>query len=152
MEKKHLLFIYHSQSGHTAQLIEKCKQGASKEEVEIRHLKAFDTTLEDVLWADGIVIGTPEYFGTMSGALKDFFDRTYDDAKKAEINKPYALIISAGNDGTGAERQVQSLTTSYTMKRVLDTIIVNETEFDSKLIDVEELGQTFAAGLALGIF
>lgn len=105
-----------------------------------------------MLWADGIVIGTPEYFGTMSGALKDFFDRTYDDAKKAEINKPYALIISAGNDGTGAERQVQSLTTSYTMKRVLDTIIVNETEFDSKLIDVEELGQTFAAGLALGIF
>jgi len=152
MNKKHLLFIYHSQGGHTEQLIQKCIEGATKEEVEIKILKAFDTTLDDIIWADGIVFGTPEYFGAMCGALKDFFDRTYDDAKSLGINKPYALVIAAGNDGTGAERQVQSLTTSYTMKRVLDTIIVTESEFESKFTDVAELGQTFAAGLALGIF
>lgn len=152
MERKHLLFIYHSLKGHTELLIQKCIEGASKENVEIKVQKALDATLDDILWADGIVLGTPEYFGSMSGGLKDFFDRTYSPARALAINKPYALLISCETDGTGAERQVQSITPSYTLKKALDTIIVKESEQAEKLPAIEELGQTFAAGIDLGIF
>ncbi|HOU46274.1 MAG TPA: flavodoxin family protein, partial [Chitinophagales bacterium] len=104
---KHLLFIYHSQSGHTEALIEKCKAGAAKEEVEIRVVKALHAILEDMIWADGILLGTPENFGSMSGGLKNFFDRTYYPAREIGINKPYALLISCETDGSGTEQQIQ---------------------------------------------
>lgn len=149
---KKLLFIYHSQSGHTEDLIQRCKLGAEKENVEIKLVKALEATIEDIIWADGIIFGTPENFGSMSGGLKNFFDRTYYPARDLEINKPYALLISCETDGSGTDRQVQTIATGYVLKRVLETIIVKESEHTEKLPAVEELGQTFAAGLALGIF
>ncbi len=141
-----------SQSGHTKSLIQKCKIGAEKENVEIKIIKALDAELVDIIWADGIIFGTPENFGSMSGGLKNFFDRTYYPAREIEINKPYALLISCETDGSGTERQIQTITTGYVLKKVLDTIIVKESEFNPKIVAVEELGQTFAAGLVLGIF
>ena len=42
---------------------------------------------------DGLIIVTPEYFGTMSGAVKAFFDRTYYPAREQNIKLPFALII-----------------------------------------------------------
>lgn len=151
--KKHLLIIFHSQKGHNEQLAKACLGGAELEpDVEIRFQKALDTKLEDVLWSDGIIIVTPEYFGNMSGAVKDFFDRTYYPAREQEINLPYALAICCENDGTGAERNIQTIATGYVLRKTLDTLIVKEKELDSELYKAEELGQTFAAGLALGIF
>jgi multimeric flavodoxin WrbA len=150
---KKILIIYHSQKGHTAQLAQACQQGVNMEsEVEVRLQKAFDSNLEDVIWADGIILATPEYFGYMSGALKDFFDRTYYPAKHLEIIRPYALMISCESDGSNTERTVQNLATSYTLKKSLDTLISNDKDFDKALIAASELGQSFAAGLSMGIF
>lgn len=150
--KKQLLFIYHSQSGHTERLINRCALGASKEIIDIKIIKALDATIEDVVGADGIIFGTPENFGTMSGGLKVFFDSTYDAARNLQLQKPFALIVSCETDGTGADRQVQTIATGYILKKVLETIIVKEAEHEQKMDAVEELGQTFAAGLLLGIF
>lgn len=150
---KKILIIYHSQKGHTEQLAQACQQGVSMEsEVEVRLQKVFDSTLEDIIWADGVIIATPEYFGDMSGALKDFFDRTYYPARHKEINLPCALIISCENDGTNAERKVQNITGSYTLKKALDTLIAKDQDFEKNLGLASELGQTFAAGLSMGIF
>ena len=83
---KHLLIIYYSQSGNTTQLARAVFRGCQQEtDVETRICEAFDANLEDLLWADGLLFGTPENFGTMSGALKDFFDRTYYPADQGEI-------------------------------------------------------------------
>ncbi len=151
--KKHLLIIYHSQKGHNEQLAKACLKGAEQEpEVDIRFLRAFDTNLVDVLWSDGIIIVTPEYFGNMSGAVKDFFDRTYYPAHEQEIHLPYALMICCENDGTGAERNIQTIATGYILRKTLDTLIIKEKDLESSLDKAEELGQTFAAGLCMGIF
>jgi len=151
--KKKLLIIYHTQSGNTEKLAEACFTGALKDfEVEVRIKKALGTTLQDVLMADALIIATPEYFGTMSGAMKDFFDRTYYPAREQNLNKPYALIISCENDGTGAERQIETIATGYVLRKTLDTLIVKESELEQRVSEAEELGQTFASGLALGIF
>ena len=150
---KKILIIYHSQKGHTEQLAKACQQGANLEsEVEVRLQKAFDTKLEDMIWADGVIIATPEYFGDMSGAIKDFFDRTYYPARHQEINLPYALIVSCENDGTNAERKIQNIAGSYTLKKSLDTLNAKALDFQNNLILAAELGQTFAAGLSMGIF
>ena len=152
MSKK-LLLIYHSQKGHNLKLAEACLTGIQKEEgLEIRFQKASDTVLEDVLWADGIILVTAEYFGYMSGAMKDFFDRTYYPARDRNINIPYALLVCSETDGTGCVRSIESLAPSYTLRRALEPLLIKEHVLEAGLSLAEEQGQTFAAGLVMGIF
>lgn len=150
---KHLLIIYHSQSGNTAQLARAVFRGCQQESgVETRLLEAFDANLEDLLWADGLLFGTPENFGTMSGALKDFFDRTYYPAEQHQLNLPYALFISAGNDGSGAVREIDRIVSGYPMKKIAAPLIAKGEVSGDHLKQCEEFGLSMAAGLAMGIF
>ncbi len=59
--------------------------------------------IDDPLWANGLLIGTPEHFGYMAGAIKDFMDRTPPILRKARSmgRPPYAVFVQRGNDGTG---------------------------------------------------
>ena len=111
---KNLLIIYHSQSGNAEQMAQAVLLGCQLEsDIACRLVRAFDAHLDDLLWADGLLFGTPENFGTMSGALKDFFDRTYYPAEEYQLNLPYATFISADNDGTGAERDIDRISKGY---------------------------------------
>ncbi len=150
---KHLLIVYHTQSGNTGQLCEAVVAGAQEEtEIELRCKMAKDSDLDDLLWSDAILFGTPENFGYMSGALKDFFDRTYYPAEPYELNRPYALFISAGNDGTGAVRECDRILTGYPMKKVIEPLIARGEVTPEHLEQAKELGQTMACGLAFGIY
>ena len=55
-------------------------------DVEVSFKKAKVAGVEDLLKADGIIFGTPENFGYMSGALKDFFDRTFYEVEEKVEN------------------------------------------------------------------
>ena len=107
---KNLLIVYHTQTGNTEKLAEAAREGATDELVEgvdVRYLKVGSAGPEDLLWADGLLLGTPENFGYMSGAMKDFFDRTFYPVEGRIISLPYAVFISAGNDGSGALRAIR---------------------------------------------
>ena len=150
---KKLLILFHSQSGNTRQLAKAVLEGAKQEpDIECRYKTAAEGTLEDLLWADGLLFGTPENFGYMSGMLKDFFDRTFYPAEPYAINLPYAVFISAGNDGTGAEREIDRIANGYPLRKVAETLICRGEVSAEHLQQAEELGASMAAGLALGIF
>ena len=72
---KHLLVIYHSRSGTNLQLVEAIKRGVSSEpfELDLEIRSAFEADADDLLWADATIFVSPEHFGYMAGALKDFF-------------------------------------------------------------------------------
>lgn len=152
--KKHLLILYHTQSGNTGRLAEAVWRGAQLEAdaVETRLIKAADGRLDDLLWCDAVLFGTPENFGYMSGMLKDFFDRTYYPAEPYELNRPYGLFISAGNDGSGAVRECDRILLGYPMKKVMEPLIAKGEITTEHLASAEELGQTLACGLGLGVF
>ena len=150
---KNLLIIYHTQSGNTGQLAEAVNRGAClEEEVEVRILKAADGRLEDLLWCDAVLFGTPENFGYMSGAMKDFYDRTFYPAEPYELNRPYGLFISAGNDGSGAVRECDRILLGYPMKKVMAPLICKGEINPEYLAAAEEFGQTMACGLSIGVF
>ena len=150
---KHLTIIYHSQSGNTQRLAEAVAAGAREEEGLIVSLKtAFNAELEDLLSADGLLFGTPENFGYMSGALKDFFDRTYYPAEPHQINLPYGVFISAGNDGSGAVREIDRIAKGYPLRRVAEPLIAKGEVSQQHLQQCRELGLSMAAGLVMGIF
>ena len=151
---KHLLIVFHSQTGHTQRMAEAALRGASleAEQVETRMMRALVAGIDDLLWCDGLLIGTPENFGFMSGAVKDFFDRTYYPAQGKVHQLPYGLFVSCGNDGTGAVRQVERIARGYPLRPVVDPLVARGELTDEVLARCEEMGQTLAAGLALGVF
>ena len=140
-------------------------RGATAEpSLQTRLLRAGETTAEDVLAADGYVFVTPENLASMSGVMKDFFDRTYYGALDRIAGRPYATLVCAGSDGSNAVRQIERICTGWRLKAVCDPIIVcthaqtPEAILAPKTIDAEnirrceETGAAIAAGLALGIF
>jgi len=150
---KHLLIIYHTQSGNTGQMAEAVLRGCQQEsDVQTRLVKAFDARLDDLLWADGLLFGTPENFGYMSGALKDFFDRTYYPAEPHQLNLPYAIFISAGNDGSGAVREIDRIAIGYPLRKISEPLIARGDINQQHLKQCEEFGLSMATGLSMGIF
>lgn len=152
-ERKRLLVVYHTQSGNTARLAQAVLSGASRvDEVDTILLRAFDADEDDLLACNGLLLGTPENFGTMSGALKDFFDRTYYPCEGRLTGLPFAIFVSAGNDGTGAVREIQRIAAGYGWRPVSDALIARGDITDADLAACEELGEAMASGIALGIF
>lgn len=150
---KKLLIIYHSQTGNTRQLAESALAGAQLEDqCASRLLTAPEAGLEDLLWCDGLIIASPENFGTMCGLVKDFFDRTYYPAEPYALNRPYGLLVSAGNDGSGAVREMDRILCGYPMKKVLPDVIAQGEILAEHLQAAAESGEGLASGLVLGIF
>ena len=150
---KTLLIVYHSQSGNTEQLARAVYRGAGEiPDTQTKIMKAAQATLQDLLDCNGVLFGTPENFGYMSGAIKDFFDRTFYPAQDYDLKLPYALFISAGNDGTGAIRQIDRILLGYPMRKVAEPIICQGEVTPDHLAACEELGLTLAAGIGMGIY
>jgi multimeric flavodoxin WrbA len=116
--------------------------------------RAAEAGLRDLLECDGLAIGSPEYFGYMAGMVKDFFDRTYQEAlgRKEVLKKPYVVFISAGNDGTGALKSIERICTGYRLKKIYDPVVARGEINQETLIRCDELGKTIAAGCKEGIY
>ncbi len=151
--RKRLLVVYHTQTGHTGRMAEAVLRGARQiEEVETVLRRAGEAGIDDLLGCDGLLIGTPENFGTMAGMVKDFFDRTYYPAEGRTLGLPYAVFVSAGNDGSGAVREIARIATGYGWKTVAEPVIARKALTDEDLARCEELGMGLAAGIAFGVF
>ena len=150
-----ILVIYHSQSGNTKKMAESVTSGINSVDTVIANLKtAGEATIKDLRHCDGIAIGSPEYFGYMSGMIKDFFDRTYEIASSniKEFGKPYVLFVSAGNDGQNTCVQIERICLGFSFKKVHEPIISRGEISKSILQECFEMGQTIAAGCDLRIY
>lgn len=152
-------------TGATRQLACSAAQGAGAEEgVEVVLMQSFEAQAGDVLQADGFIFAAPENLGSMSGMMKDFFDRTYYQVLDQLNGRPYVALICAGSDGRGAAQQIARIATGWRLKPIADAYIVctqaqtPERIVAPKALDAlalmrgAELGRTLAAGLSAGIF
>ena len=150
-----ILVVYHSQAGHTQRMAESVAKGAGCiEDVTVVLKRAAEANLRDLLECDGLAIGSPEYFGYMAGMVKDFFDRTYNEARgrKEVFKKPYVLFVSAGNDGTGTLNSMERISTGYQFKKVYEPVVARGEIDRDTIIRCEELGKIIAAGCREGIY
>lgn len=148
-----LLIVYHSQSGNTERLAAALEEGARRVAgIEVLKLSAAQTTAAHLKTCRVLVLCSPEYFGYMAGAIKDFFDRTYEPVREHTNGKSYATVISAGNDGTGALNSIERIVAGYRLRKVQEPIIVRGKPCPDDLARCVELGETLAAGMDLGIY
>lgn len=154
MAEKHLLIIAHAPSPNTQRLVDAVLAGARHPDIEnvrVSFKPPLEAGPDDVLEADALILGTTENLGYMSGALKDFFDRSYYPCLERTQGKPYALFIRAGHDGTGTRRAVERIATGLRWRPVQPPLICRG-EFDETFLEqCEELGTYLAAGLDAGI-
>ena len=147
-------------------LLEAVVAGASDDaisgvDVVVRH--ALEATVDDVLAADGYILGTPANFGYMSGALKHFFDSTFlsiggalDDkggageSSGATAKRPFGLFVHGRYDTAGAVRSVLSIVQALGWRQVHDVVQVTGDVGDRHTAAAYELGATVAANILEG--
>ncbi|WP_400767240.1 flavodoxin family protein [Methylosinus sporium] len=153
MTAKRLLILAHAPSPNTERLREAVLAGAREiVGVEIVMRAPLEATPADALAADALILGTTENLGYMSGALKDFFDRSYYPCLERMQGRPYALYIRAGNDGAGARRSVETVVTGLRWRAVQEPLIFRGPWREEFVEACRELGMAMAAGLEAGVF
>ena len=155
MSAKRLLIVAHIPSANTRRLAE-AVTGAARdcetENLEVVSLTPFEAGPADVLASQAVILGTTENLGYMSGALKDFFDRSYYPCLEETQGLPYCLYIRAGHDGTGTRRAVESIITGLRWRAVQPPLIFKGAWQESFVDECRDLGAAMAAGLDGGIF
>jgi len=156
---KTLLIVFHTHGVKTARMADAVARGAraalreaeSEDAVRIVVKRCAEAGAEDVLGADALILGTPENFGYMSGMMKDFLERVFYACEGKVAGRPWALFVGAGQDGTGAVGSVERIVTGLRLKKVGEPLVVVKDLQPGQIAALEELGATFAAGLALGV-
>ncbi len=103
-----ILIVFHSTTGRTELMAGFIREGIESEGVEADVRGADEVNPEDFLGYDGIIIGSPTYYGSMSWDIK----KLLDDASEihGELDgKIGGAFSSADNIGGGAETAVMNI-------------------------------------------
>lgn len=159
MPKKTLLLIAHTPSINTVNLANAVYNGilqSSKDgnitNIELIQKSPQDTSVEDVLTADALILGTTENIGYMAGLTKDFFDRCYNSLLEKKQGMPYAIYIRAGFDGTATRQALVTINNGLKWNMVQEPLILRGSWNEVFLDQARELGLSIALGVDLGIF
>lgn len=145
-----LLVVHHSPTDAVRSIAKAALSGTHHEGiegVEVLERAALETTVEDVLSADGYLLGTTANFGYISGALKHFFDTTFNATHEITAKRPFSYWIHGGYDTTGAEKAMTSITTGYGWTLCAPPLVFTGAVDQSHLEQATELGATVAATL-----
>lgn len=155
-----LLIVWHSRTGAA----EAMARAAAAAAPNVRLLGAQEVQPRDLEAAAAYLFVCPENLASMSGLMKEMFDRCYYPVLGRIEGRPYATAIAAGSDGEGAQRQIDRIVTGWRLRRVAEPVIVNlgaqtteailaaKTVPAADLARCRDLGAALAEGLALGLF
>jgi multimeric flavodoxin WrbA len=164
-----LLVIHHSPTRALQSISERVLAGTRDEAIEgvdVVERTALDfatgvASYEDILDADGYLLGTTANFGYMSGALKHVFDSTFlqiggaldptgaaGESAGRTKGRPFGLYVHGRYDTTGAVRSVLSIVGALGWKQGYDVLEAMGDVDEADLEAAYELGGTIAALLS----
>lgn len=161
-----LAIAWHSRTGASEALARGAAEAAREvaEDLSVELVRADRVEPDWLLAASAYLFVCPENLASMSGVMKDMFDRCYYPLLGKVEGRPYASVIAAGSDGRGAQAQLDRIVTGWRLRRVAEPVIVRlgaqtpEEILAAKILPQSsltlavELGQKLAAGVAAGIF
>lgn len=161
MAERYLLIIWHSRTGSSESLAKAAFEGAGENTHIVR---AGDVWPDDLLQASSYLFVCPENLASMSGEMKEMFDRCYYPVLGRIEGRSFATIIAAGSDGEGAQKQIDRIAKGWRLKRVAEHMIVGTNAqtkeeilapkviAEEELTKAREMGQALGEGVAEGIF
>ncbi len=166
MTAKRLLIIWHSRTGGSRALADAAANAAraSAPDIIVLARRAEQIDAAALLASDAFLFVAPENLGGLTGAMKEMFDRSYYACLGQIEGRPYATIICAGSDGTGAQRQLDRIVTGWRLRRVAEGMIIitgaqtgeaiwaEKQIVEASLVAAGELGAAMAVGLEAGLF
>jgi hypothetical protein len=156
-----LLIAWHSRTGAAAAMARAAFEGAGG---RARLVAASDIRPSDLIAAREYLFVCPENLASMSGMMKEMFDRCYYPVLGKIEGRAYATLIAAGSDGEGAQRQIDRIAAGWRLRRVAEPLIVNlgaqtaqeilapKCVHQEQLNKCQNLGAALAEGLQLGLF
>lgn len=100
-----LLIVYYSRTGNTEKLAQEVAKGARSTGIEVILKKVEDADPAEVLEYDGIAMGSPVYYGSMSAECKKFLDESVKHHGKFK-GKIGGAFASSANIGGGNETTI----------------------------------------------
>ena len=127
-----MLIVWHSRTGAARQMAHAARDGArhiaqaldAEHRLTVTLKTAGEAQSGDVLAADGLLFCAPENLASVSGQMKEFFDRCYYDVLERINGRPYALMVAAGSDGQGAVRQIERICLGWRLEAIAPPCIV----------------------------
>lgn len=146
-----LLVVHHTPSPATAELLDAVLAGARHPDVDgvdVVRRAALGATASDLLAADAVLLGTPANIGTMSGALKHFFDTVYYVCADDTRGLPWGLWVHGNLGVEGAVRDVTAIADALAWRRAAEVVTVTGPPDRAARDACTELGGTLAATIA----
>ena len=168
-----LVIVWHSRTGAARAMAAAAAEaaitaarddGTSDPDKRVSMVEASEANAECLLAASGFLFVCPENLGSMSGIMKDMFDRTYYPLLGQVEGRPYATAIAAGSDGHGAQAQIDRIVTGWRLRRVAEPLIIClEAQTPQAILAPKvvpqaglgrcrELGAALMCGIGLGVF
>ena len=104
-----MLVVYDSRSGNTEAMAYAVAEGVESEGVEVEVKKVDEASVDELPEVDGIILGSPVYYGLPSAKIKEFIDASVKYHGKLD-GKVGGAFASSGGTHTGAETTIIALT------------------------------------------
>lgn len=161
MTETPLLIVWHSRTGASEAAARAAAAGGGPSS---RILHCNEARADDFLAARSFLFCGPENLAGLSGLMKEMLDRLYYPLLARIEGRAYASIITAGSDGTGAQRQLDRIVTGWRLRRVAEPVIINldaqsptailapKSLCGDSLAACRTLGASLAEGARLGVY
>jgi len=146
---KKILVVYHSQeAGNTKAMATLVAEGCKQVEgVEVKMVNTNDgrVDMDEVASADGLALGSPDYFSYVAGGMKQFFDDVLlaTWAGKPVKGKPYVGFVTHGGGGS-AVKSLESLAKSCEFVKVGESVLSRGKPVGETIEAARELGRQLA--------
>ena len=99
-----VIIIYHSRTGNTKAMAKAVEEGVKSEGLDVQCKEIKDVSVKELLEYEGIIIGSPTYYGTMAGEIKMLFDKSvkYHGKLAGKVGGAFSSsgILGGGNETT----------------------------------------------------
>lgn len=158
---RQVAIVWHSRTGASEAMARAAAEGAGGSALLV---PAGECSPEILRGAGAYLFVCPENLGSLSGTMKELFDRCYYPLLGQIEGRAYATAIAAGSAGLGAEAQIDRIVTGWRLRRVAPSLIVNldaQTPVaiampkhltQAALAPCINLGKALAEGINLGVF
>ncbi|HEX9907413.1 MAG TPA: flavodoxin domain-containing protein [Thermoplasmata archaeon] len=103
-----VLIVYYSRSGNTKKMAYLIQKGMMDADVEVDTKDVSAVKVDDLLKYDGIVVGSPTYYGLPSYQIKELLDKSIKLHGKLQ-DKVGGAFSSSANVGGGNETTVMAI-------------------------------------------